>query len=181
MKKTLFFLGVTFLTFSSVIAQFYSNPVFKLEIPSTTAEIILKFDFEVVSPSDSFDWQLILAKVDESLDCGRKIIAYQTAITPNSIGLGNQTLTFDVFNDFEDRDVYTWEGKINLGANSFYFGKNIGNLDKISSKASANDFENPKSSVFPNPSSAFVNISSDYLLIKNVKIFNVIGEKIAEI
>tara|TARA_R110002126_G_scaffold34643_2_gene107051 strand:- start:4581 stop:5219 length:639 start_codon:yes stop_codon:yes gene_type:complete len=182
MKKTLLFLGVTFLTFSSVIVQFYSNLVFKLEIPSTTAEIISKFDIEAVSPGDSFEWQLILAKVDESLDWGQKNIAYQSAITPNSTGSGNQTVTFDVYNDFTDGDIYTWVGKITLGADSLYTDNtNTGNLVKISSKANTNDFENLKSSMYLNPSSAFTNISNDNLSNKSVKIFNVIGEKIAEI
>jgi hypothetical protein len=183
MKKTLLFLAITFFTFSSVIAQSYSNLVFESAITPTTTEITLKFDFEAVSAGDKFEWQLILAKAaDGSPDWGQKNIAYETAITPNATGSGTQTVTFGVYNDPADGEVYTWTGKITLASDSSDTGyNNTGNLVTISNTASVSDFENLKISMYPNPSSDFINISNDNLSIKNVKIFNVIGKKVAEI
>ena len=182
MKKTLLFLAITFFTFSSVSAQSFSNLVFESVITPTTTEITLKFDFEGVSAGDKFEWQLILAKADGSPDWGQKNIAYETAITPNNTGSGTQTVTFGVYNNPANGEVYTWAGKITLASDSSDTGyNNTGNLVTISNTASVSDFENLKISMYPNPSSDFINISNDNLSIKNIKIFNVIGKKIAEI
>jgi hypothetical protein len=183
MKKKLLILAITVLAFSTAKAQSLTNLVFESTITANETKVTLKFDYADVVSGDTFEWQLFLALADGSPDWGSgRNIAYKTAIVPTASGSGSQTVEFDVYNTPVVGEVFTWTGKITLGADNSDVGyNNTGNLVTISAAASVSDFENLKISMYPNPSSDFINISNDNLSIKNVKIFNVIGKKIAEI
>jgi len=126
---------------------------------------------------------LILALPDGSPDWGSgRNVAYLTGIVPDNTGAGTQTVTLGLYNMPVEGEVFTWAGKITLGSDGSDTGyNNTGNLVTISNTASTNEFENLKISMYPNPSSDFINISNDNLEIKNIQIFNLIGKKITEI
>lgn len=181
-KKLLFLTVITLMSLTSFRGQSMSNLVFESTITSTTSTVSLTFDFNGVLAGDTFEWQLLLAKADGSPDWGQKNITYETAITPNALGSGTQTVTFNVFNDPADGEVYTWTGKITLASNGSDTGyNNTSNLVTVSSTASVSDFKDLKISIYPNPSSDFINISNNNLNIKNVQIYNIIGKKVADV
>ena len=181
-KKLLFLTVITLISFNSLSSQTFSNLVFESTISPTTTTVTLTFDFEGVSAGDTFEWQLILAKAsDGSPDWGQKNIAYETAITPNNTGSGTQTVTFGIYNDPADAEVYTWAGKITLGADSSDTGyNNTGNLVTISNTASVEDTFINQIFLYPNPSADVLNISNKNLEIKSIQIFSFAGKKVID-
>ena len=177
MKKKLLILAITVFAFSTAKAQSLTNLVFESTITATETKVTLTFDYADVVAGDLFEWQLFLAlAADGSPDWGSgRNVAYKTAIAPTAAGSGTQTVEFDVYNTPVVGEVFTWTGKITLASDGSDTGyNNTGNLVTISAAASVSDFENLKTSMYPNPSSDFINISNDNLSIKNVKIFNVL-------
>jgi len=182
MKKKLLFLAIAVFTLSAISAQNLTSLVFEPTI-LPTGDVSLTFDYDGVSAGDTFEWQLLLALPDGSPDWGSgRNVAYLTGIVPDNTGAGTQTVTLGLYNMPVEGEVFTWAGKITLGSDGSDTGyNNTGNLVTISNTASTNEFENLKISMYPNPSSDFINISNDNLEIKNIQIFNLIGKKITEI
>ena len=155
--------------------------MFESAITVTTATVTLTFDFDGVVTGDTFEWQLILAKADESTDWGQKNIAYGTAIVPINEGAGTQTVTFGIYNDPANGEKYTWAGKITLKSDGSDTGyNNTGNLVTISATASVEDTFSKQISLYPNPSSDVLNISNKGLDINNIQIFSLTGKKLIE-
>ncbi|TBN05457.1 T9SS type A sorting domain-containing protein [Hyunsoonleella flava] len=160
MKKLPFFITLV-LSVHVTYAQEFSNLVFDATVPPTATTVDITFDYTGVSTGDVFEWQLFLANPDGSPNWGSgRNIAYEGNIVPTSTGSGTQTVTINVFNTPVDGEVFTWAGKITLGADGSDTGfNNTGNLVTISSTASTEDFLNKKSVViFPNPVENILNV-----------------------
>ncbi|WP_345166109.1 T9SS type A sorting domain-containing protein [Algibacter aquimarinus] len=163
-----------------VNAQSMTNLVFEPTILPTSTTVDITFDYSGISAGDVFEWQLFLALPDGTPNwaSGRNI-AYEGNITPNAIGSGTQTVTINIFNDPVDGEVFTWTGKITLGADGSDTGfNNAGNLVTISSTASTDDFFNKTISVYPNPVKNELNIRNTGLTIETISILDMTGKTI---
>ncbi|WP_299664964.1 T9SS type A sorting domain-containing protein [uncultured Polaribacter sp.] len=180
-KKLLLLTAISLISLSSLKSQTMSNLVFESAITPTTTTVSLTFDFDGVSEGDKFEWQLIIAKADGTPDWGQRNIAYETAITPINSGSGTQTVTFGIYNNPVDGEVFTWAGKITLASDGSDTGyNNSGNLVTISNTASVDEVAQNKITMYPNPSSDILNISNKNLDIKSISIFSLIGKKVME-
>tara|TARA_R110002096_G_scaffold435039_1_gene659178 strand:- start:549 stop:1202 length:654 start_codon:yes stop_codon:yes gene_type:complete len=177
MKKKLLLLFILTFSFATIKAQTLSNLVFETTITPTTTTVDLTFDFSGVSTGDTFEWQLILALPDGSPDWGAgRNITYLTGIVPDAVGSGTQTVNLGVYNTPVIDEVFTWAGKITLGANGSDVGyNNTGNLVTISATAGLEDVNANGIVMYPNPVSDIINIKSNLLGAKSIVIFDVRG------
>ncbi len=179
MKKLLTITLVLF-TVISVNAQSLSDLVFESTITPTTTSVDLTFNYNGISAGDKFEWQLILAKADESPDWGSKNITYLTDITPNGIGSGTQTITFNVSNGPINGEVYTWAGKITVASTGVDLYNNTGNLVTISTTAGLEDAKSNAIAIYPNPvlDEIFVKNLSE---VNQVKVIDITGKTVKNV
>jgi hypothetical protein len=166
--KKLLFIFILSLSTSTLSALSFSNLVFENTIAPTALTLDITFDYTGVSANDTFEWQLFLAQPNGSPDWSlEKNIAYEGGITPNAVGSGTQTVTIYVFNNPVDREVFTWAGKITIGADGSDTGfNNTGNLVTVFAPASTEEFANRVISLYPNPVEKELNILNNNLSIE---------------
>ena len=166
-------------SFYAAKAQSFNNLVFATEITSTTTTVNLTFDYSGVSAGDVFEWQLFLALPDGSPDWGSgRNIAWQGNIDPTSVGSGTQTLTFNLYNDPLDGEVFTWAGKITLASDGSDTGyNNTGNLVTIDDALSTPEYsEQHTISLYPNPVQNNLHINNNGIEIKSIAIVDIAGK-----
>ena len=180
-KKLLFLTVISVISLTSLRGQTLSNLVFESTITPTTTKVNLTFDFDGVTSADTFEWQLFIANASGEPDWGvGRNVAYKTAIVPNAVGSGTQTVELDIYNTPIIGEVFTWTGVIKVGGTTDAGWNNAGNLVTISATAGVEKTFSKQISLYPNPSSDILNISNKNLEINSIQILNLNGQKVID-
>jgi hypothetical protein len=180
-KKLLFLTVIILMSLSSLKGQTLSNLMFESTISPTTTNVSITFDFDGVADGDVFEWQLFIANASGEPDWGvGRNVAYKTAIVPNTVGSGTQTVELGIYNTPVVGEVFTWTGVIKVGGITDAGWNNAGNLVTISETAGVENTFSKQISLYPNPSSDMLKISNKKFDIKSIQIFALNGEKVID-